>query len=120
MADITIKNFAEQIRVAPERLLEQLGSAGVKAGSVDDVLSDEDKVKLLAFLKGGASQPAERKRVTLKRKTTSEIKQTSKTGAAHTVHVEVRKRRTFVKRTDLVEEAEWEARRERGKHEARR
>ena len=119
MADITIKNFAEQIRVAPERLLEQLGSAGVKAGSVDDVLSDEDKVKLLAFLKGGASQPAERKRVTLKRKTTSEIKQTSKTGAAHTVHVEVRKRRTFVKRTDLVEEAEEEARKEREKHEAR-
>jgi len=119
MAEVTIKKFAEQIHVAPDRLMEQLASAGVAAKSADDVLSDDDKVKLLAFLKGGAAEATERKRVTLKRKTTSEIKQTSKTGAAHTVHVEVRKRRTFVKRAELVKQAEEEARKEREKHEQR-
>ncbi|MFT5111895.1 MAG: translation initiation factor IF-2, partial [Parasphingorhabdus sp.] len=75
----------------------------------------EDKKKLLGYLKG--DRPAEeakaKNRITLKRKTTSEIKQTSKTGAARTVHVEVRKKRTFVKRADLQKEADQEAARER-------
>ena len=89
MAEVKIKQFAEQIRIDPERLLEQLAAAGVTASSVDDSLSEEDKKKLLGYLKGERSaEPAKAKsRITLKRKTTSEIKQTSKTGAARTVHV---------------------------------
>ncbi|MFT5114465.1 MAG: translation initiation factor IF-2, partial [Parasphingorhabdus sp.] len=82
MAEVKIKQFAEQIRIDPERLLEQLAAAGVTASSVDDSLSEEDKKKLLGYLKG--DRPAEeakaKNRITLKRKTTSEIKQTSKTG----------------------------------------
>ncbi len=120
MAEVTIKNFAEQIRIPPERLIEQLTAAGVSARDIDDTLSDDDKVKLLTYLKGGqAETDMARKKVTLKRKTTSEIRQTSKTGASHTVQVEVRKRRTFVKRAELLKQAEAEAQKEREKQEAR-
>ncbi len=120
MAEVTIKNFAAQIRVPPERLIEQLAAAGVSARTVDDTLSDDDKVKLLTYLKGGQGETEmARKKVTLKRKTTSEIKQTSKTGASHTVQVEVRKRRTFVRRAELVKQAEAEAQKEREQQEER-
>ncbi len=119
MAEVTIKDFAEQIHIPPERLVEQLSAAGVEAKTVDGMLSDSDKVRLLAFLKGDAAGDVSRKRVTLKRKTTSQIKQTSKTGAAHTVHVEVRKKRTFVKRAELQKQAELEAEKEREIHEKR-
>ncbi len=120
MAEVTIKNFADQIRISPERLIEQLAAAGVSARSIDDTLSDDDKVRLLTYLKGGQGETEmARKKITLKRKTTSEIKQTSKTGASHTVQVEVRKRRTFVKRAELVRQAELEAQKEREKQEER-
>ena len=119
MAGVTVRKFAEQIRIASDRLLEQLSSAGVTAASEDDVLSEDDKVKLLAFLKGGAAEDVSKKRVTLKRKTTTEIKQTSKTGTAHTVHVERRRKRTFVKRAELIRQAEDEARKEHEEREQR-
>ena len=112
MSTITIKKFAEQINVDPERLVKQLGDAGVPGKNVDDVLDDGEKRQLLEFLRGGsatAAKPtlgASRSKITVNRKTTSEIRQKSRTGTTRTVQVEVKKKRTFIKREVLVEEEE--------------
>jgi len=110
MSTITIKAFAKQIGIEPERVVKQLGDAGVKGKSVDDSLTDEEKRALLDFLRGGtAAAPAAapsggRGKISLKKKTTSEIQQTTKTGVARTVQVQTKKRRTFVKREVLEQE----------------
>lgn len=108
MSQVTISSFAKQIGITIDKLLEQLDQAGISGKNADDLLEDSEKIKLLQFLKGDTAreQPG-RQRITLKRKTTDEIRQTSKTGAARTVHVETRKKRTFVKRSVLeAEQAE--------------
>ncbi|MFT4629340.1 MAG: translation initiation factor IF-2 [Dinoroseobacter sp.] len=112
MSTITIKHFAQQIGIEPERLVKQLNDAGISGKSVDDSLVDEEKRKLLEFLRGAgapaagaASAPSSsRGKITLKKKTTSEIQQTSRTGIARTVQVQTKKRRTFVKREVLEQE----------------
>lgn len=114
MSTITIKNFAEQIGIDAERLVKQLGQAGVEGKSIEDSLTDEEKRQLLEYLKGG-SKPAAgaapaspgRGKITLKKKTTSEIQQTTKTGIARTVQVQTKRRRTFVKR-EVLEQQERE------------
>jgi len=111
MSTIKIKEFAKQIGIEPERLVKQLNDAGVDGKSVDDSLRDEEKRMLLDFLRGGSSDsPAKettsvsRGKITLKKKTSSEIQQTTKTGVARTVQVQTKKRRTFVKREILEQE----------------
>lgn len=110
MSTITIKAFAKQIGIEPERLVKQLGDAGVDGKTVADSLRDEEKRQLLDFLRGGTSEtpaatPADgRGKITLKKKTNSEIQQTTKTGIARTVQVQTKKRRTFVKREVLEQE----------------
>ena len=114
MSTITIKKFAEQIKLDPERLVKQLGQAGVKGKAVDDVLDDAEKRQLLEFLRGGSAKVAvedkptltttPRSKITVNRKTTSEIQQTSRTGTTRTVQVEVKKKRTFVKKEVLLEQ----------------
>ena len=112
MSTITIKAFATQIGIEPERVVKQLTDAGVTGKTVNDSLSDAEKVKLLEHLRGGskdsesaapAASPA-RGKITLKKKTTSEIQQTTKTGIARTVQVQTKKRRTFVTREALEEQ----------------
>ena len=107
MSTITIKHFAEQIGIDADRLVRQLNDAGVTGKTTEDSLTDEEKRQLLEFLKGGgkagqASAPASpgRGKITLRKKTTSEIQQTTKTGVARTVQVQTKRRRTFVKRDD--------------------
>jgi len=107
MAQTTIKAFAEQIGIEPETLLQQLGDAGIGDKAVGDSLTDEEKLALLSHLRahhGGADAAAARKKITLKRKSTSQITQSSRTGPTRTVQVEVRKKRTYIKRTALGEE----------------
>jgi len=110
MSTITIKAFAQQIGIEPERLVKQLGDAGVSGKTVDESLTDEEKRTLLDFLRGGTSEAtkatpaAGRGKISLKKKTNSEIQQTSKTGIARTVQVQTKKRRTFVKREVLEQE----------------
>jgi translation initiation factor IF-2 len=107
MSQITVKNFADQIGVGTDKLLQQLTDAGIDGKQSEDLLTDDEKVALLSYLRGDvtiATAAPKRNKITLKRKTASEIKQTSRTGAARTIHVEVRKRRTFVKRGVLAEE----------------
>ncbi len=108
MSQVTIESFSKQIGISEEKLLDQLKQAGISGKTKTDLLEDDEKITLLQYLKGGgADRQASRGRISLKRKTTDEIKQTTRTGAARTVHVEVKKRRTFVKRSVLeAEQAE--------------
>ncbi|KPK12326.1 MAG: translation initiation factor IF-2 [Acidithiobacillales bacterium SG8_45] len=109
MSDSSVKSFAEKIGVPAETLVRQLESAGIAAKGIDDSLTDEEKMTLLTFLRGDQTEEPAKKRITLKRKTTSEVKQKSRTGSSHTVQVEVRKKRTYVKRSVVEEEAKAQA-----------
>ncbi len=102
----TVAEFAGELKKTPEILLEQLKSAGVVKTSPADVLTEADKQKLLAHLQAshGVAQ-GDRKKITLVTRSTSEIKQADATGKARTIQVEVRKKRTFVKRDEAAETA---------------
>lgn len=110
MSSTTVAEFANELKKSPETLLEQLKSAGVAKSATTDPLSDADKQKLLGYLQAshGTATP-ERKKITLVKKSTSEIKQADATGKARTIQVEVRKKRTFVKRDDGSDTAVVEA-----------
>ena len=101
MSNITVAELANELKRSVGKLLEQLQAAGVKKSSGGDVLTETDKKKLLDHLQSshGTIAPA-RKKITLTKKTTSEIKQADATGKARTIQVEVRKKRTFIKRDD--------------------
>jgi translation initiation factor IF-2 len=101
MAVTTVAQFALQLNRPTTALLEQLQSAGVAKQSADDALTDSDKERLLEFLRTAhGTGGAERKKITLTRKSTTEIKQADASGKARTIQVEVRKKRVFVKRDD--------------------
>ncbi len=98
MAHTSVSQFAGELKVQPQVLLEQLIAAGVSKKLADDVLSEQDKTKLLEYLRRshGAAEP--KQRITLTRKQTTEIKTASVQGKSRTIQVEVRKKRVFVKR----------------------
>jgi len=102
MAVTTVAQFAQQLNRPTMALLEQLQSAGVAKQSPEDALTDADKERLLEFLRSshGTGGGAERKKITVTRKSTTEIKQADASGKARTIQVEVRKKRVFVKRDD--------------------
>ncbi len=104
MSQTTIKSFAAQIGVSPERLLQQLVAAGINDKGVDDSLSDDEKMSLLGYLRTHHGGEGGTNKITLKHKSVSQIKQATRTGPARTVQVEVRKKRTFVKRSTIEEE----------------
>jgi len=108
MASITVAQFAAELKVPPKLLLEQLHAAGVVKAADDDALSEDDKARLLDSLRKahGAADASEKKKITLTRKQTSEIKQADGSGKARTIQVEVRKKRVFVKRDEAGVEAE--------------
>ncbi|ROZ78178.1 translation initiation factor IF-2 [Ramlibacter sp. WS9] len=110
MSSTTVAEFATELKKSPDTLLEQLRSAGVAKSAPTDVLSETDKQKLLGYLQAshGTATP-ERKKITLVKKSTSEIKQADSTGKARTIQVEVRKKRTFVKRDEGGDTAVIEA-----------
>ncbi len=102
MASTTVAQLAAELNRSAAALLEQLQSAGVSKASTDDALTESDKERLLDHLRSthGTAVGAERKKITLTRKSTSEIKQADSSGKARTIQVEVRKKRTFIKRDD--------------------
>ncbi|MBK9574545.1 MAG: translation initiation factor IF-2 [Rhodoferax sp.] len=101
MSSTTVAEFASELKKSTETLLEQLKSAGVAKSATSDKLTDADKQRLLSFLQAShGTVSAERKKITLVKKSTSEIKQADSTGKARTIQVEVRKKRTFVRRED--------------------
>jgi translation initiation factor IF-2 len=113
MSEVTVAQLAKVVGIPADRLMEQLADAGIQAKDPEDTISDEEKSKLLQHLReshgknktAGVSTPS---KVTLRRKTVSELRQPSASGrgtlnrsapaAAKTVSVEVRKKRTYVKR----------------------
>ena len=104
MSSTTVAEFANELKKNPDTLLEQLRLAGMNKASASDVLTDADKQKLLSHLQAShGTATGERKKITLVKKSTSEIKQADASGKARTIQVEVRKKRTFIKRDDEVD-----------------
>ncbi|MBP6020707.1 MAG: translation initiation factor IF-2 [Burkholderiaceae bacterium] len=106
MSSNTVAQFAVELKMPANVLLDQLRSAGVELKSVDDSVTDADKAKLLESLRrshGGT----EGKKITLTRRETSEIRQADSSGRSRTIQVEVRKKRVFVKRdpAELIADA---------------
>ncbi|RUP26457.1 MAG: translation initiation factor IF-2 [Curvibacter sp.] len=101
MSSTTVAEFANELKKSPETLLEQLRTAGVAKRSSSDNLTESDKQQLLSFLQASHGTAAvDRKKITLVKKSTSEIKQADATGKARTIQVEVRKKRTFIQREE--------------------
>jgi len=111
MSDVTVAQFAEVLKVPVDRLLVQLESAGIQVEGPQALISDEAKLELLTHLRRahGAAEPSKTagaaapRKITLARKSQSELKQASTQGRARTVNVEVRHKKTYIKR-DVLEE----------------
>ncbi len=102
MSETKVAQFAETIGTPVERLIEQMHSAGIKIDNADSLISDEQKQKLLGYLrdKHGSESKSSPTKITLKRKTTSELTSVSSSSKTSSkVKVEVRKKRTYVKRS---------------------
>ena len=106
MAEVTVRQFAEVVGTPVERLLTQLAEAGIPIADPDIAISDDQKLQLLTHLRHSHGEGAggEPRRITLKRRSVSEIKLSGAQGRAKTVSVEVRKKRTYVKRSAVIEE----------------
>ncbi len=116
MSEVTIKTFAETIDVPVDRLIKQLNEASIDVEGHDDVISDDEKVKFLSYLreKHGTATPVQErseeasapKKITLQRRSTSELKQSGSMPGSRskTIPVEVRKKRTYVKRSAVEDD----------------
>jgi translation initiation factor IF-2 len=109
MSDKTVQALAEVVGIPLDRFLEQLKEAGLTATDPDDIISEDEKVKLLDHLRkrhgkaDSAQENASPKRITLKRSTKTELRQSSAPGTGtKTVSVEVRKQKTYIKRSEAV------------------
>lgn len=122
MASKTVNDFARELKLAPELLLEQLRAAGVAKRDVTDELSEADKSRLFESLRAQRTQ--QERKISMTRKETSVIKQNDASGRAHTIQVEVRRKRVFVKNPQVLAEEqarlEAEARAEEEAREAER
>jgi translation initiation factor IF-2 len=98
VAQTSVAQFASELKVPPSVLIEQLRAAGVEKKQADDSLSEQDKSRLLEYLRKTHGSAETKNKITLTRKQTSEIRKTDATGKYRTVQVEVRKKRVFVKR----------------------
>jgi len=123
MADVTVKQFAEVVGISIDRLLEQLKEAGVNISDADADISDEEKMELLGHLRNkhgksdSGGDTAGAKKITLNRRSTSELKLTGSHGKGKSVTVEVRKKRTYVKRSVVLEQETERVEQERAKRE---
>ncbi len=114
MADVTVSQFAEVLKVPVDKLLAQLDEAGIKVKGSDDKISDEAKLELLTHLRRSHGQDdtpataAAPRKITLKRKSQSELKLSGAQGRSRTVNVEVRRKRTYIKRDVLEKQAQDE------------
>ncbi|MES2364689.1 MAG: translation initiation factor IF-2 [Pseudomonadota bacterium] len=99
---MNVEQFAQELKLPTDLLLEQLRAAGVEKSAADDTVTEQDKAGLLDYLskKHGAREP--KSKITLTRKETTEIKKADSTGKSRTIQVEVRKKRVLVKRDAIV------------------
>ena len=111
MAEVTVEQFAEVLKVPVEKLLMQLDEAGIKVSGSDGKISDDAKLELLSHLRRSHGQDdtpataAAPRRITLKRKSQSELRLAGAQGRSRTVNVEVRRKRTYIKRDVLEKQA---------------
>src|SRR3990172_62487 len=134
MADVTVKQFAEVVGISVERLLGQLADAGLPVKLATDTINDDEKGKLLSYLRrahGRGEEAPEPTRITLRRKTVSELKVPTdksrlrlrpgtagvKPVVTKTVSVEFRKKKTYVKRRVVVDEEAHRLAQEAGQRE---
>ena len=104
MAQTSVAQFASELGLPAELLLEQLKGAGVNKEAPDDKLTEQDKASLLEYLRKEHGAQAPKNKITLTRKQVTEIKKSDSTGKARTIQVEVRKKRVLVRR-DFSEDA---------------
>ena len=102
MASTTVAQLAAELSRSAAALLEQLQAAGVGKSKPEDVVTETDKARLLDYLKRshGQADDGSRKKITLTKRETSEIRQADATGKTRTVQVEVRKKRVLIKRDE--------------------
>jgi translation initiation factor IF-2 len=118
MSDVTVRQLASVLNLQVEKLLEQLSEAGMSFNDPDQVVTSTEKVKLLGFLRRShgkqAALPEESapKKITLRRKTVQEVTVGSGPGKAKTVNIEVRAKRTYVKRSLVQEDSGPDSERE--------
>jgi translation initiation factor IF-2 len=114
MADVTVEQFANVLKVPVERLLSQLDEAGIKVNGSADTISEDAKLELLTHLRRSHGQQETSaasgapRRITLKRKSQSELRLAGAQGRSRTVNVEVRRQRTYIKRDVLEQQAQKE------------
>jgi len=114
MAEVTVAQFADVLKVPVEKLITQLDEAGIKVKGSDDTISEDAKLELLTHLRRAHGQDestagdAAPRRITLRRKSQSELRLAGAQGRARTVNVEVRRKRTYIKRDVLEEQAQKE------------
>jgi len=114
MADVTVAQFAEVLKVPVDKLLSQLDEAGIKVKGSNDRISDDAKLELLTHLRRSHGQDdtpataAAPRKITLKRKSQSELRLSGAQGRSRTVNVEVRRKRTYIKRDVLEKQAQEE------------
>ena len=120
MSDVTISELAKMVGVPEDRLLDQVKEAGLPQKKVDDTINNDERATLLLSLKSkhgeDTSGGATPRRITLKRKTVETLKTSDNQGRSKAVNVEVRRKRTYVKRS--VEEAQLEAERKEAERKA--
>ncbi len=102
MDEMSVTQFAGELKMPASVLLEQLQKAGVSKSGVEDLLTEQDKARLLEYLRRSHGEMQPKGKITLTRKQTSEIRATDSSGRARTVQVEVRKKRVFVKRDEIA------------------
>ena len=114
MAEVTVAQFADVLKVPVEKLITQLDEAGIKVKGSEDTISEDAKLELLTHLRRSHGQDestagdAAPRRITLRRKSQTELRLAGAQGRARTVNVEVRRKRTYIKRDVLEEQAQKE------------
>jgi len=114
MAEVTVAQFASVLKVPVDRLLTQLDDAGIKVSGSDDTITEDAKLELLTHLRRAHGESvttetaAAPRKITLARKSQSELRLSGSQGRSRTVNVEVRRKRTYIKRNVLEEEAQKE------------
>lgn len=114
MADVTVAQFADVLKVPVEKLLSQLGEAGIEVSGSEDTVSEDSKLELLTHLRRSHGQQESTatagapRKITLNRKSHSELRLAGSQGRSRTVSIEVRRKRTYIKRDVLEEQAQQE------------
>ena len=108
MSTTTVSKLASALKIEPQKLITQLNDAGITVSSEDDTITNDQKLSLLNYLRGShgtKSEISSPKKLTVNRRSQSELKLSGGFGTSRTVNVEIRKKATYVNKDSLIEEA---------------